>query len=202
MSTLTVCHKHCVICRLCCTRGLQKCLLQPITGLLDSVEFLGQSQGIGWYCMVWSGIELYCASGLPRSAASHFQDYKYLKFWIIRNGELHTWPHQYTVNSAYTKQMWNGVRNGGSAVLTCNTSRLWLDCFNVWFCVFPQNLNMDVEDKSVEVDFEWVKNLVSDGKIREHGLATERSTSPKFLLLDVRRLVFFTPLNAGIFYVT
>jgi len=46
---------------------------------------------------------------------------------------------------------------------------------------------MDVEDKSVEVDFEWVKNLVSDGKIREHGLATERSTSPKFLLLDVRR---------------
>ena len=63
---------------------------------------------------------------------------------------------------------------------------------------------MDVEDKSVEVDFEWVKNLVSDGKIREHGLATaaERSTSPKFLLLDVRRLVFFNPLNAGIFYVT
>ena len=60
---------------------------------------------------------------------------------------------------------------------------------------------MDVEDKSVEVDFEWVKNLVSDGKIREHGLETERSTSPKFLLLDVRRLVFFNPLNAGIFYV-
>jgi len=47
---------------------------------------------------------------------------------------------------------------------------------------------MDVEDKSVEVDFEWVKNLVSDGKVREHDLkAAERSSTPKFLLLDVRR---------------
>ena len=49
---------------------------------------------------------------------------------------------------------------------------------------------MDVEDKSVEVDFEWVKNLVSDGKVREHDLkAAERSATTKFLLLDVRRLV-------------
>ena len=49
---------------------------------------------------------------------------------------------------------------------------------------------MDAEDKSVEVDFEWVKNLVSDGKVREHDLkAAERSATTKFLLLDVRRLV-------------
>lgn len=45
---------------------------------------------------------------------------------------------------------------------------------------------MNVEDKSVEVDFEWVRSVVSDGKIRDHNLAAaERST--KFLLLDVRR---------------
>ena len=50
---------------------------------------------------------------------------------------------------------------------------------------------MDVEDKSVEVDFEWVKNLVSDGKVREHDVkAAERSSTPKFLLLDVRRLAY------------
>ena len=50
-----------------------------------------------------------------------------------------------------------------------------------------QKLNMDAEDKSVEVDFEWMKNLVSEGKIREHGL-TAAEPSTKFLLLDVRRL--------------
>lgn len=47
-------------------------------------------------------------------------------------------------------------------------------------------MNMNVEDKSVEVDFEWVKNLVSEGKIRQHSLTAE--PSKKFLLLDVRRL--------------
>lgn len=46
-------------------------------------------------------------------------------------------------------------------------------------------MNMNVEDKSVEVDFEWVKNLVSEGKIRQHSLRAEPSKS--FLLLDVRR---------------
>ena len=62
---------------------------------------------------------------------------------------------------------------------------------------------MDVEDKSVEVDFEWVKNLVSDGKVREHDLkAAERSSTPKFLLLDVRRLVYFQTLSSHIFFVT
>ena len=49
---------------------------------------------------------------------------------------------------------------------------------------------MDVGDKSVEVDFEWMKNLVSEGKIREHGLIAEEPSS-KFLLLDVRRLACF-----------
>ena len=34
---------------------------------------------------------------------------------------------------------------------------------------------MDAEDKSVEVDFEWVKNLVSDGKVREHDLKAAES---------------------------
>ena len=51
---------------------------------------------------------------------------------------------------------------------------------------------MNVEDKSVEVDFEWVKNLVSEGKIRKHGLTVE--PSKKFLLLDVRRLANFPTL--------
>merc|ERR1712130_906849 len=36
------------------------------------------------------------------------------------------------------------------------------------------------------VDFEWMKNLVSDGKTREHNRPAE-SSSTKFLLLDVRR---------------
>jgi len=60
----------------------------------------------------------------------------------------------------------------------------------VLFCIYEsfQKLNMDVEDKSVEVDFEWVKNLVSEGKIRVHSLTGE--PSKKFLLLDVRRLAY------------
>merc|ERR1712105_195023 len=41
-------------------------------------------------------------------------------------------------------------------------------------------------DKSVEVDFDWVRNVVAEGKTREHGVSTEREDT--FLLLDVRRL--------------
>ena len=40
-------------------------------------------------------------------------------------------------------------------------------------------------DKSVEVDFDWVRNVVAEGKTREHGVSTEREDT--FLLLDVRR---------------
>ena len=39
-------------------------------------------------------------------------------------------------------------------------------------------------DKSVEVDFDWVRNVVDEGKTREQG-STEREDT--FLLLDVRR---------------
>ena len=40
-------------------------------------------------------------------------------------------------------------------------------------------------DKSVDVDFDWVRNVVAEGKTREHGVSTEREDT--FLLLDVRR---------------
>ena len=47
-----------------------------------------------------------------------------------------------------------------------------------------------MEDKSVEVDFAWLRNVMSEGKIFQPGLTREqeeRSSNPKFLLLDVRR---------------
>ena len=40
-------------------------------------------------------------------------------------------------------------------------------------------------DKSVDVDFDWVRNVVAEGKTREYGVSTEREDT--FLLLDVRR---------------
>ena len=46
--------------------------------------------------------------------------------------------------------------------------------------LFAENM-----DKSVEVDFDWVRNVVAEGKTREHGVSTEREDT--FLLLDVRR---------------
>ena len=47
-----------------------------------------------------------------------------------------------------------------------------------------------MEDKSVEVDFAWLRNVMSEGRIFQPGLTREpeeRSSAPKFLLLDVRR---------------
>ena len=59
---------------------------------------------------------------------------------------------------------------------------------SVFIIIFTQN--KDMEDKSVEVDFAWLRNVMSEGKIFQPGLTREpeeRSSDPKFLLLDVRR---------------
>ena len=59
---------------------------------------------------------------------------------------------------------------------------------SVLIIIFTQN--KDMEDKSVEVDFAWLRNVMSEGKIFQLGLTREpeeRSSAPKFLLLDVRR---------------
>ena len=82
----------------------------------------------------------------------------------------------------------------------CSYSTLWnldhtsaqlrphVDHTSVQSLILCLSRNMDVEDKSVEVDFEWMKNLVSEGKTRDHNRAEESSSTSKFLLIDVRRL--------------
>ena len=59
---------------------------------------------------------------------------------------------------------------------------------SVFIIIFTQN--KDMEDKSVEVDFAWLRNVMSEGRIFQPGSTREqeeRSSAPKFLLLDVRR---------------